>query len=480
MALVRPAVPAWSQLSALLAGVAFITGAAACGDSGTTSDSAGATDTNITVPPSSSSPTDVTPTSSAGATVGSVSATGSDTGGGTTTTTAGGTSTSSADGTDTEPKFDLGVVPDLGVGTCDGMGGMGMGDPEFSYIWISNTAQGSLTKLDTQTMVELGRYQTRPDTNGSPSRTSVNLSGDVAVANRNGGVTKVFARLEDCQDTNGTPGIQTSTGKLDILAWGQEECVAWHTPFAYTTQRPVAWTSGTFNKATCKWEGQKLWTAGAVGEGQGIDALLLNGETGVVEGMVNVPVQVNGFGAYGGAVDAEGDFWFMTYVNSFPLVEVDLETLTYQIYNPPPEVHPYGITIDHNNRVWFGADIGATARFDPATNTWATIPGVTGLGIQEHPDGYMWMGTFPTTGIQAIDVETMALGPFIPLASPSQTKGVSIDFYGYVWLVDMTDSAWRIDPETLEYDVYTGLDSPYTYSDMTGWGLSNVTPPPQG
>jgi len=437
--------------------------APACGDATSTSASEGTTTTTTTTTtagPTSSGATE-TPTTSA-------------TQGGTGTGTSG---SASETGGSTGTKFDLGVQPDAGSGACTGMG-MGMGDPEFSYIWIANTTQGTITKLDTQTMVELGRYQTRPDPNGSPSRTSVSLSGDVAVANRNGGVTKVYARTSDCKDTNGTPGIQTSTGKLDILAWGQEECVAWHTPFAYTTQRPVAWTAGTFNLATCKFENQKVWTAGADSNAaMNIDVLLLNGDDGTVEKMVTVPVAVNFFGAYGGAVDAEGDFWFMTYTNSFPLVEVDVETMTYQIYTPPPEVHPYGITIDHKNRVWFGGDVGASARFDPATMTWNTIPGTTGLGIQQHPDGYMWMGTFPTTGIQAIDVETMALGPFIPLASPSQTKGVSIDFYGYVWLVDMTNSAWRIDPDTLQYDVYTGLDQPYTYSDMTGWGLSLVTNP---
>jgi hypothetical protein len=372
------------------------------------------------------------------------------------------------------PKFDVGETPDVGVGSCDGKGG----GPEFSYIWIANTAQGTITKLDTQTMIEAGRYQTRADVNGSPSRTSVSLSGDVAVANRNGGITKVFARTEDCIDDNGTPGLQTSSGKDDILAWDEEECVAWHTPMAYTTQRPVQWTAGTFDDATCSWNDQKLWTAGAdSGAGSGIDVLLLNGDSGEIEQITSVPIPVLGFGAYGGAVDEDGDFWFMTYTSGSPLVEVDLETLDYQIVNMPVDVHPYGITVDHAGRVWIGADIGSSARYTPDTGTWDLVPGTTGLGIQEHPDGYMWMGTFPTTGIQAIDVETMALGPFIPLASPSQTKGVSIDFYGYVWLVDMTQSAWRIDPDTLTFDVYTGLDMPYTYSDMTGWGLSNVTGP---
>jgi streptogramin lyase len=319
----------------------------------------------------------------------------------------------------------------------------------------------------------------RPDSAAAPRAPRSTSPATSLVANRSGGVTKVYARVDNCVESNGMPGIQTSTDS-NILPWGVEECVAWYTQFNYISQRPVAWTAGTFNEDTCAWENQKVWTSARSATGRASTPSRLNGETGVVEDTVNVPVAVSGYGAYGGAVDAEGDFWFMTYTNSFPLVEVDLETLTYQIYDPPPEVHPYGITVDHNNRVWFGGDVGASARFDPATNTWATIPGVTGLGIQEHPDGYMWMGTFPTTGIQAIDVETMALGPFIPLPSPSQTKGVSIDFYGYVWLVDMTQSAWRIDPETLLYEVYTGLDMPYTYSDMTGWGLSNVTPPPQG
>jgi streptogramin lyase len=81
-------------------------------------------------------------------------------------------------------------------------------------------------------------------------------------------------------------------------------------------------------------------------------------------------------------------------------------------------------------------------------------------------------------GIQAIDVETMALGPNIALPEASgQTKGVSIDFFGYVWLVDMGQSAFRIDPDTLQYDIYNQLTQPYTYSDMTGWGLSNVSNP---
>ncbi|HLT39668.1 MAG TPA: hypothetical protein VK034_25470 [Enhygromyxa sp.] len=372
-------------------------------------------------------------------------------------------------------KFDLEPVADGGAQGCGG----GMGNsPEFSYIYISNTAQGTLTKLNTQTMVEEGRYITRPDQNGSPSRTSVNLSGDVAVANRNGGITKVYARVEDCQDQNGMPGIQTSANKDDILPWGTEECVAWYTAFPqYGSQRPVAWTAGDFNAGSCTCTNQKVWSSGRTAAQQ-VEVVRLDGDTGELEATVPIPgIDVGGFGAYGGVVDGDNGFWIMTYVSGFPLVHVD-EDLNYEIFLAPQSLHPYGITIDHQGRIWIAGDIGGVGRFDPQTQQWDIINSVTGLGIQEHPDGYMWMGTWPTLGIQAIDVETMALGPNIPLPEAGiQSKGVSIDFYGYVWLVDMASSAFRIDPDTLQYDIYNQLNQPYTYSDMTGWGLSNVSNP---
>jgi hypothetical protein len=252
--------------------------------------------------------------------------------------------------------------------------------------------------------------------------------------------------------------------------------VAWHTPFNYSSQRPIAWTAGDFNESACAYENQMVWTSGT--DFQTLDAIRLDGDTGEVDASIQIPgIQIGGFGAYGGAVDADAGFWFMTYVSGFPLVHVR-EDVTYEVINAPQNLHPYGITIDHEGRIWIATDIGGTSRYTPDMDKWDTIDGLTGLGIQEHPDGFMWMGTWPALGIQAIDVETMALGPNLPLPEAGiQSKGVSIDFYGYVWLVDMQDSAFRIDPDTLQYQIYDQLNSPYTYSDMTGWGLSNVYNP---
>jgi streptogramin lyase len=439
----------------------------ACGDSGGATDSGASTTAGPTVPTTTTTPTPTDPgvTSSETGVSGTESASGTSTGG-----------TASSSGSTTEDlKFDLGVMPDIPGSGCGGDTGGG-NTPEFSYIWIANSSQGTISKIDTQTLAEQGRYIVRPDSAGSPSRTSVNLSGDVAVANRLGGVTKVYADPADCQDTNGMPGIQTSTD-TNFLPWGVEECIAWYTPFAFTTQRPVAWAPGTLNLATCEYENEKLWTAG--GQNNVADSLTihrLDGQTGAVEATVAMPDVFHGyFGAYGGAVNAAGDFWFVTYDLPSTLVRVDAQTLAYEKVTVPNGLCPYGFTVDSKGRPWTGSFCQASARYTPETGTWDQFP-ILGYGLQQDAEGRMWIADYSLPGTRAIDVETLQVLSTIALPSGS-VKGVSIDFYGYVWIVDMSQSAFRVDPETQMFQSYDGLFGPYTYSDMTGWGLSNVANP---
>ncbi|MBC8074408.1 MAG: hypothetical protein IAG13_39175 [Deltaproteobacteria bacterium] len=377
--------------------------------------------------------------------------------------------------------FDVGTAADVGEPTCGGKG-KGGGAPEFSYIWVCNSGEGTISKINTESMVEEGRYQTRPDTLGSPSRTSVNLSGDVAVANRVGGITKLYARPEDCAESNGTAGIQTSTGKTDVLPWGEEECVAWHTPFDYSTQRPVAWAPGTFNPATCSYVDEMLWTAG--GQNNVVDSLevvRINGNDGSVDAVIPMPdVPIGFFGAYGGAVNQQGDFWFVVYdteVSETDLVRVDAVTLDYDRIPVPAEICPYGFTVDSKGRPWIGSFCSQSARYTPGSDTWDLVPAL-GYGIQEDAEGRMWMADFQLPGVREIDSDSLTLGASIMLPGASSPKGISIDFAGHVWVVDMGSSAFRVDPDTQLFEVYNQLNGPYTYSDMTGWGLSNVTFPP--
>ncbi len=288
------------------------------------------------------------------------------------TNTAGATSSGHA-GTGTGPIFDVGVADETGAPDCTCGNQLG-----FSYIWIANSSQSSVSKINTATMVEEGRYVTSAGF-GDPSRTSVNLSGRaVAVANRTGGVVKIWSRPEFCDPGfNGEPGLQTSTGAADVLPWGEDDCVAWYAPFEYTSQRPIAWAGGVVDPDTCETSPEVVWTSGCA-PGLNVQVHRLDGGTGTVLDTVDVegfPCTV--FGGYGGAVDGAGNFWITNTHGEQPqtLARIDAVSLAADRWTPP--IGAYGMTVDRQGRPWLqtGFDGPATAlRFDPDTETWASAP----------------------------------------------------------------------------------------------------------
>ncbi len=371
-------------------------------------------------------------------------------------------------------KFDI-LVPDASSSCPTGDGG----PVEHSFIWIANSGQGTVSKINTQTLVEEGRYIVRPDSAGNPSRTSVSLTGNVAVANRAGGVVKIYANTDECAESNGMPGIQTSSGAGDILAWGVEECVAWYTPFNYATQRPVAWGAGEWNDQLCTYQNEKLWTAGGMNQGSA-DVLLLDGETGVVEDMVTIPGVIGWAQLYGGAVDPQGDFWTVdhNWDGASTLIRVNRADMSYDTWPVTGQVH-YGLTVDKMGRAWLCGSGGAS-RFDPVPQTWTHLPPINGGsalgGCMEDANGILWTSPYPNASLVGIDTATVQIVQQIPI--PEYVHGVSIDFEGYVWGVAFAGSnAYRVDPATGTVDTVGGLVGAYTYSDMTGFALSSVGAP---
>ncbi len=377
-------------------------------------------------------------------------------------------------------KFDVGAVPDGGAPNCGAGGG---GDDVLSYIWVANSSEGTISKINTKTMVEEGRYRTRPDGAGSPSRTSVNLGGDVAVANRTGGVTKIIANTENCDELqNGVPGLQTSTGKFDVLAWGADDCVAWHTPMPYTANRPAAWSFGTLDEATCEILDAKFWTAASNSSGFNARAFRLNGDTGEIEVDIALPsFQHNSFGPYGGAVDPDENFWMISHSNGADLARVDAETLEVTVWDIPQEMMAYGFTIDEYGRPWIGGagGSGITMVFDPETEQFTTLP-KAGLGMGQAANGLMWQAMFSSqNGVRAWDIDTLQIVTEIDIPV-SSSRGVSVDIDGFVWFIEVGTRAFKVDPDTETYEVYDGLVGAYTYSDMTGNALSIVAGTPAG
>lgn len=396
------------------------------------------------------------------------------------------------DGDDDGPKFDIAGVPDT---TLDCQCGTTLA---FSYIWIANSTESTVTKLNTETMEEEGRFLTRADSNGSPSRTSVSLSGRaVAVANRNGGVVKVFSQHEDCDEMkNGVPGLQTSTDS-NFLPWDQDDCVDWFVPFNYSTQRPVAWAPGILDQGSCTYMQEQLWTAGCnVGQHTWVQVSLLDGDTGNIEFTVEAPgFECSDLSPYGGAVNADGNFWFTNLVpGQDRLGFVNRETQEVQVINMP--ITPYGMTVDHDGNPWIaswaGSQNASAAKYDVQSGTWSYANNHVAYslsGIQEDAQGRMWMNYWQydgqnvgNGGLIYIDMETMLVSePFDIGCQNSTCRGMSVDLNGMVWSTSQaSNTAFRFNPDTLQIDTYDQLVGPYTYSDMTGWGIQSATCGPQG
>lgn len=407
-------------------------------------------------------------------------------GGATTTATAptSGAGDDSAGGSGAGPKFDIGAAPDGGMVGCDTK--PGGEEYAFSYIWIANTEAGMVSKIATKTGTVEGRYRTSDGSN-SPSRTTVNQYGDVLVGNRGnaGSVTKVVSLPSRCVDKNGDGVITTSTGENDVKAWGEDECVLWNVPIPADFDhgpRALAWEGGEVDPVTCQntVPDPRVWV-GFDGAST-YEVRRLNGASGAIEDQLAIP-DVGGR-PYGGAVNAEGDFWMA--VRGGPLVFIDAETLQYETFTTPGVT--YGMGVDQHGDPWIVTYSGGPGkdhiyRLDTATKQWVDAGGTGGYyrGMQIDREDRVWVaGNSPCRLILVDGKTTTLINDNIPLANCGVPVGISIDSDGYVWVVDQTANlAFKIDPLTYQTLLMVpNMSGPYTYSDMTGNGLQLVIHPP--
>jgi DNA-binding beta-propeller fold protein YncE len=381
-----------------------------------------------------------------------------------------------------------------------GSAGSGDGEIEFSYIWIANSADNTVSKIDTFKGVEIGRYRTGPPNQASPSRTSVNLYGDVAVANRGskdgiGGVTKIAARLEDCVDRNDNGEIDTSWSRTSVLPWGGDECVLWNLPIASDGYehgpRPIAW-EGKVLANGCADPDPRLWVAWYDFEENVGRVYRMESQSGAIVDSVDIPWNGLTYGPYGGAVNKEGDFW-ITGWQAGPLVHLDGATLVYYSVTVPQPPLPdrrwtYGMSLDRYGNPWLSSE-GAAARYDVELREWEFIStgnnSMRGLMVDREDRAFFAVdgNALQGCGLAVVDVPTRTLlSSAIKIPGCLTPVGISIDVQGYVWVVDQgANAAFKVDPDTYQVVLTVeGLISPYTYSDMTGAGLNLVVNNPVG
>ncbi|RLB48671.1 MAG: hypothetical protein DRJ42_22685 [Deltaproteobacteria bacterium] len=406
----------------------------------------------------------------------------------------GGVGTGGSAGSD---GFDVAVDESEGVSVDeDGALVLDSREVDTHFIWIANTAQGTVSKVDTRTYVEVARYVTGPaGTSNDPSRTSVNLFGDAYIGNRGGRtVTKISALGADCPDTNADGVVTTSTGPDDILAWGMDDCMLWNTSLPdggiirAVAAQDVEGLDFTFDSF--------VW----IGGWEGI-AWKLDGDDGSIVVRTESPTNNYGF-----ALDGNGQLWVSgrghyalgridttrcldTASCSAPYCDATGDTCVKQRIPMPGGENPYGITVDLEQRVWT-ANHGSSnvVRYDhyaaAGASRWASANvGQNCHGIAADADGWVWAACWDS-GIRRILGSDPSVSQFVAGTGGFSSKGMAIDFDGKVWTINRSHNSAivvtpgpTIDAATVETGVANRIVGPYTYSDMTGQQLRLATNP---
>ena len=385
--------------------------------------------------------------------------------------------------------------------------------PDTHYLWVVNTAESTISKWDSRSVTEIGKYRVGYPhgecpgcccwCNGcnQPSRTVVDGNGDVYVANRGfafqGSVTKISARLEDCVDRNGNGRIDTSFSNVP-LDWGQDECILWNQPVGPNNAvlRAISvdlgderypegyvWV-GSYNLARFyklnPRTGEHCTSATcnhAIGSG-GV-AVPVNPYGGIV-----VPDRGQGMGGAQGR-SGTGRLWIGTLSNGGTgWIDTETGTVGPKIGYPTGS-QSYGITADQKGRIWFaGWCDQRSLGYDPGSAQWTIVDTYfgqcAGRGITVDFDGRIWMGY---GGDGQSNIATWHSDGFVPgghIAANAINRiglpgghngfaGVGISRNNYVWITHHGSSHLvRVDPETEAMTSFTGPNKTYTYSDFTG------------
>lgn len=384
-------------------------------------------------------------------------------------------------------------------------------------IWISSTALGMISKVDTETMTELGRYKVAPwamdDSNG-PSRTTVDSEGNVYVGLRTGTtISKVSAAGKDCPDTNGDGMITTSTGPADVLPLGQDDCLIWTTDIGHDARgiavqeipgKTTIEQSPDMEPIVHETPSQKyVWITGITA-----NYMLhkLDAETGQILFAIKPPTT-----GYGMALDGVGNLWLsgrgtspvgLGRVDTNKCVDASCGTEMVCTHTcttascagtcdgsvlekiETPGITVYGITVDCRQRVWTGVyndgNDGGVMMYDPmgAGNRLQYLPQGKGMhGIAADGNGHIWAAA-DAQGVYRVDGNSMQVVQVVGTAG-NNAKGMSVDRQGRVWSIpvrgDLTSplTATVITPGATVNDAtvampFTGFAGSYTYSDMTG------------
>ncbi|MBW2463973.1 MAG: hypothetical protein JRH11_20155 [Deltaproteobacteria bacterium] len=405
----------------------------------------------------------------------------------------------------------------------DGALTLGREVSESFAVWVANTNEGTVSRLDSRTNVETARYPTvgsmapagtRPaaeacsttaNTGNCPSRTAVDQNFDAYVANRafghQGSVTKYANSEDDCVDRDASGTIETSRdlngdGVIELdPTMGEyigvtDECILWTAAVGTDNDKPRALAIGLAPPDSFV---GNVW----VGLFSGDEACELDATDGRTIGCVALA----GFQPYGAVTDALGRIWFADRSGGRRDIigYVDPGAMTFTPAAPVPagigcdtaNLTSYGITTDADGTLYVASSNCAPGllRFDPVTDEWTSydLPGGgTPRGIAADETS-LWIGISHNTirfvggyanRVLQYNLADMAFVATHTIPTGTGPVGVGVSFDGSIWAVCQgTNSAARLDPIAGTWTEHGVGLTPYTYSDFIGFGLNTFAQP---
>lgn len=359
------------------------------------------------------------------------------------------------------------------------------------FIWVPNSNGNTISKVDTETGNELGRYRVGPSYS-NPSRTTVDLQGNCWVGNRYTGTAVKTGLFEagQCIDRNGNGTIETSqdlnndgdiTGS-EILPWGQDECVLYEVVLIPGYEGTFVPGEYTGPYTSDDWyvsprgfavdASNNVW----VGTSNTMKYFYIDGETGTI--LKTIDVSPSGHNAYGAVIDKYGILW--SSGNPGPDIRLNPSTEAVNTWNVGHFV--YGIGLDYQDHLfgsgWYEQKFSRiniltkTKDWTKYTGDWPSGDGDRGVVATQDND--VWIANSGSGYVSRYDNEGNRLATIYVGGSPT---GVAVDAAGKVWAVNLNGYIERINPETNSVDLskYIVGTSHYGYSDMTGIVSRTIT-----
>lgn len=385
------------------------------------------------------------------------------------------------------------------------------------FIWVPNN-EGTVSKVNTETGDELGRYWVAPPDPGgvgkssSPSRTTVDLQGSCWVGNRDAGTVVKIGLYEAgiWEDRNDNGICETSLdldgdgviNSTEILPWGEDECVLFEVVL-------IKGKEGTFTPGnyiggydTNHWrtsprslavdENNNLWAASY----SPCYFYHINGETGAID-FDNI-VYIPGHYAYGAVIDENGILWSTNRPTNHGTPHIlrfnTSDQTSEKIYLTPSRYMSYGLGLDYLGHLfasgWTHYSGKRLHRLNITRPLGASFPDIgefckwgpnRGRGVACTSDNDVWV---VSTGANSVyrfyNNGTFRKSIYV---GPSPT-GVAVDGVGKVWVcnngddtivrINTTDGGDGLGAVDLVVPI-VGSKGHYSYSDMTGIMARTIT-----